>query len=196
MKAPHHAPHDPEEEVILDADSGEELVLEESEVSASALKDKLKKLREELKKSKHECDENLAGWQRAKADLVNFRRTVEEDKARDSARARGKMVRALLPALDSFDGAMQAESWKQVEGTWREGVERIATQFHKVLEAEGLSSYGEVGDMFEPTLHDCISVVSTSDDTHDHTISQVLQKGYKIGDEVVRPAKVVVYQHS
>ncbi|MBP9760282.1 MAG: nucleotide exchange factor GrpE [Candidatus Pacebacteria bacterium] len=195
MNTSRHTPID-EEEITLDADSGEEVMLEETETTASALKDKLKKLREELKVCQKERDEHLAGWQRAKADMVNFRRTVEEDRARDSARVRGKIVSALLPALDGFDSAMMTEGWKNVEETWREGMERIATEFHKVLEAEGLTVYGMVGDPFDPTFHDCMSVTSTDEETQDHTIAQVFQKGYTIGGEVIRPAKVAVYQNS
>ncbi len=194
MNALHHHAHDHEEEVILDADSGEELALEESEVSASALKDKLKLMREQLKVCQKERDENLAGWQRAKADLVNFRRVVDEERERASARARGKIVQSLIPALDAFASATNDARWGEVDATWREGVERVFGQIHKALEAEGLSTFGAIGDEFDPVFHECMSVKPAESDAADHTIAQVLQRGYKVGDEVIRAAKVVVYQ--
>ncbi len=183
-----------EEEVVLDADSGDEIALEESEASTSALKNKLKALRTELAACHKEREDNLAGWQRAKADLVNFRRTVEEDRERDGARAKGRIMREILPALDSFEHAMGAESWASVEEEWRKGVERIADQLRKALAKEGLHAFGEQGDSFDPTRHESVSVTATDKDDQDDTIAQVLQKGYRIGEEVIRPAKVIVWQ--
>jgi len=158
------------------------------------LQKKLKQLRAELAEAKRECQENLTGWQRAKADLANFRRMVEEERERDGARARAKFVRELIPGLDAFDAAMADPNWGDVDKGWREGVERVAGQFHKVLEHEGLESYGAPHDAFDPTIHDCMSMESSEEADADQTISKVLQKGYRIGGEVVRPAKVVVYQ--
>lgn len=190
------ARNESEEEVVLDAESGEEVLAENTELSAVGLQTKLKALRTELAATKKECQENLTGWQRTKADLANFRRMVEEDKERDGIRARAKLVRELIPGLDAFDAAMADPKWGEVGQSWREGMERVAAQFHKVLEQEGLESYGAVGDAFDPTVHECMSMHSTDAAEKDHTIAQVLQKGYKIGDEVVRAAKVVVYQHN
>lgn len=192
MKAPKK--HDEETEVVLDAESGEEVVAEDTELSAAGLQGKLKKLRAELAATKAECQENLTGWQRAKADLANFRRMAEEDKERDGVRARAKLVRELIPGLDAFDAAMADPKWQIVDDGWREGVERVAAQFHKALEKEGLAVYGAEGDVFDPTLHECMSMQPCEEEAQDHTIAQVLQKGYKIGGEVVRAAKVVVYQ--
>jgi len=192
MKAPKK--HDEEAEVVLDAESGEEVVAEDAELSATGLQGKLKKLRAELKSCHKEREENLTGWQRAKADLANFRRMAEEERERDGARARAKLVRELIPGLDAFDAAMADPKWQTVDAGWRDGVERVATQFHKALEKEGLEVYGKPGDAFDPTVHECMSMQPCEDEAHDHTIAQVLQKGYKIGGEVVRAAKVVVYQ--
>jgi molecular chaperone GrpE len=180
-------------EFEIDDDSRDEIVAEESEASLAVLRVKLKTLRDELKKAQGERDEHLAGWQRAKADLVNFRRNVEEDRVRDQARLKGKVIQAVLPTLDSFESAVADKSWGEVEQHWREGVERIKDQLEKSLGREGLVSFGSAGDSFDPNLHECMSVVPTSD-AGDETIAQVLQKGYKIGDEVIRPAKVIVFQ--
>ncbi len=194
MNSLRHA-HGIKEEKVLDVESGEELVAEEADQSEAALRGSLKSLRAELAACRKERDENLAGWQRAKADLVNFRRVVEEDRERDSARARGKIVRSLIPALDACAAATGDVQWSEVDATWREGVERIFGQIRKALEAEGLSTFGAVGEEFDPMLHECMSVQSAEHEGADNTIAQVLQQGYKVGDEVVRVAKVVVYQH-
>lgn len=182
------------EEISIDIDTGEEIELEENEVANSALKDKLKKLRDELKATQKERDENLAGWQRAKADLVNFRRIVEEDKVRNEFRAKGSVIRNILPALDTFETATQDKSWDSIDEVWREGVLRIKNQLHQALRAEGMTAFGSAGELFDPNKHECMSIIPTSNPEEDQTITQVLQQGYSINGELIRPAKVIVAQ--
>jgi len=180
------------EDISIDLETGEEIELEEEEATNVALKDKMKKLRKELKEAQKERDANLAGWQRAKADLANFRKTIEEDRVKNTARTKGDLIKNIIPALDTFDAAMQEGSWNDVDKKWREGVERISKQFHKALESEGLKSFGTIGDVFDPNIHECMSMSQTDKKKEDHTITQVLQNGYRINNELVRPAKVVV----
>ncbi len=182
------------EEISIDIETGDEIELEEGEASNTALKNKLKDLRAELKEVQKERDENLAGWQRSKADLINFRKTVEEDKQRDLLRAKGSIVHAIIPALDSFNSALQDKSWSEVPKNWQEGIERIASQFHQTLKNEGLTLFGAEGDTFDPNIHECMSVTVTDDKNKDETIVQVLQQGYKLHTELIRPAKVIVAQ--
>jgi len=190
-KGPHK--HE-DEEIVLDAESGEEIVAEESDLSANQLKHKLKVLREELKQTQKERDENLAGWQRAKADLVNFRRMVDEDKARDAARAKGALARAVIPGLDSFESGMTGQHWDDLNAEWRDGITSIYSQMLKGLAKEGFEAFGVVGDAFDPTFHECLSVVPPDEKHPEGTIVQVVQRGYSLGDEVIRPAKVIVAQ--
>lgn len=182
------------EEISIDIETGDEIEMEEEEVSNSALKTKLKALRNELKNTQKERDEHLAGWQRAKADLVNFRKTVENDRIRNESRAKGDLIRSILPALDTFDSAMKEKGWHDVDASWREGVERIASQLRAALEAQGLEAFGEIGEAFDPSVHECLSTAPTDKKEKDHTIAEVFQKGYSVHGELVRPAKVVVAQ--
>jgi molecular chaperone GrpE len=182
------------DDISIDLETGEEIEMEEDEVSNQSLKQKLKQLRDELKAVQKERDEHLAGWQRSKADLVNFRKTVEEDRIRDSLRAKSTIITSILPVLDTFEAAMQDKSWEVVDKSWREGIERIANQFLKVLENEGVKKFACKGDVFDPNIHECISVVKTEEKKEDNTIAQVLQQGYRLHTELVRPAKVIVAQ--
>ncbi len=182
------------EEISIDFETGDEIELETEEVTNAALKDKLKALRAELREAQHERDENLAGWQRSKADLVNFRKTVAEDRERNESRIKGSIIEKLLPALDTFEAAMQEKSWHDVDENWRQGVERIASQFHQALKSEGLERFGAPGEAFDPNVHECMSIVPTEKKKEDHTVAQVFQQGYTINGELVRPAKVVVAQ--
>lgn len=193
-----HAPHNKkeDEELVVATDTEPEFVVDEDEAAGMSLKDKLTAVRKELAAVRAERDEHLAGWQRAKADLINYRRMVSEDQERDKARAKGAVVRSIIPALDSFETALTSDSWQRVSAQWRDGVERIHNQLMKALAAEGVTVFGGAGDTFNPAEHECMSVAQTDDPSKDHTVMQVLQKGYRIGTEVVRPAKVVVAQIS
>ena len=183
-----------DEDVVLDADSGEEIVAEDTELSSNQLKTKLKELREQLKSVQKERDDNLAGWQRAKADLVNFKRMVEEDKVRDAARIKSTLARTMIEGLDSFENAMKGPHWKDMHEEWRDGVSNIYNQIMNGLSREGFMAFGSEGDTFDPSRHECLSVIAASDTHPEGIIVQVLQRGYLLGDEVVRPAKVIVAQ--
>ncbi len=183
-----------DEETLIDIDTGEEIVLEDEEVSNTSLKSKLKKIINELKEAKKERDDNLAGWQRAKADLVNLRKKSNEEKEIKALRAKAEIVRAILPALDTFDTAMKDSSWKTVDKNWREGIERIESQLKNTLKSEGVEIFGEKEEDFNPEIHECMSVVKTDKKEKDDKISEVLQKGYRFGKELIRPAKVIIFQ--
>src|SRR3989344_7392847 len=99
----------------------------------------LKKLREKLKACQKEKDEYLAGWQRAKADLINYKREVETNKGELAKFANENLMRDLLSVLDSFDMAfINKETWESVPEGWRKGVEYIHTQFLTVLRENNL----------------------------------------------------------
>lgn len=190
-----HAKGD-DEEIILDAENGEEVELEQTDASATALAKKLKIMRKDLAEVKKERDANLAGWQRAKADLINLRRMTESDIQRANARGIASVAQEVLPAMDSFEAAVQAPEWQTVPETWRNGVIRIKEQLQNALTRAGLESFGSANEPFNPTLHECMSVVPAKKQEHDDIIAQVLQKGYRLKEEVIRPAKVAVYQYS
>ena len=163
---------------------------------ALPIKDITKKLREELKVCRKEKEEYLTGWQRAKADYVNLQKELDSTRLNVSIIAREKMARNLMPALDSFDMAFQnKESWEKVDSNWRMGVEYIYSQFMTGLSDSGIEKIDQVGIKFDPNLHHSIGVVSTEKEEQDHTIESIIQVGYKIGERVVRPARVNIYEY-
>ncbi len=173
--------------------SEDELRLEE-ESADNNWASKVRKLSTELCDAKQLAADHLQGWQRAKADLINYRRTVEAERANDKMRATYEVLQDIIPVLDSFDGAMTHEEWKNTDETWRTGVEQIAAQLHRVLEERGVELFGIVGETFDPRLHECVGVAAAHASGSADTVATVLQKGYKSGDIVLRPAKVVVAQ--
>jgi molecular chaperone GrpE len=100
----------------------------------------------------------------------------------------------LLPVIDSFSMAMSnKEAWEKVDANWRTGVEYIYQQMMAVLKDRTFSVFGAVGEAFDPLLHEAVSETETTDPSLAHTISAVLQQGYKLGDNVLRAARVSVY---
>jgi molecular chaperone GrpE len=96
--------------------------------------------------------------------------------------------------MDSFDMAFSnKEAWEKVDANWRTGVEYIYAQMNSVFENYGVQSIGKVGEKFNPEFHQSVEHIETDDQSKDDTIAQVLQKGYKTKDKVIRPARVKVF---
>ena len=159
-------------------------------------KDIVKKLREEVKKLQKEKEEYLTGWQRAKADYVNLQKDEEGKRKELRNFVTMGLMEDLLPALDSFDMAFSnKEAWEKVDKNWRNGIDHIHNQFTGALESYGISKINEVDVIFNHNLHEAIETIATDDEKKDHTVSQITQSGYKIGDKVIRPARVKVYEY-
>ncbi len=172
------------EEVDIDFEPEEELG------SIGALKTKLAKVKEELEVAKKERAEYLDGWQRCKAESINSRRDAEEGRIKALQTGREVFILDLLPALDSFDMAMQGDAWKKVDESWRSGVESIRAQIEKVLKDNDVETFGAPGDIFDPSLHEPIKESSGG---VSHTIEHVFRRGYRTKTRILRPAQVSVY---
>lgn len=152
---------------------------------------KLKKLRAELKEAQAKAAENLAGWQRAKADSINERRDAQAAATRSIERAKDAFVEDLLPALDSFDMAMKSASWDAVAEEWRTGMGHIRSQLLLALENNGVTAFGTPGERFDPSLHEAVQEVDDGSG-ESHTILTVLRHGYRAGGRIIRPAQVII----
>jgi molecular chaperone GrpE len=159
-------------------------------------KDTLKKLREELKICRKDKEEYLTGWQRAKADYINLQKELEQTRINASILAKEKMVEKLLPAFDSFEMAFaNKEHWEKLDKEWQHGIKSIHKQFLSGLASFGIEEISELNIPFNPNIHESVSIINTDDESKDHTIEKILQVGYKIGDRVIRPAKVIIYEY-
>lgn len=151
----------------------------------------LKKLREKLRSCEKEKKEYLDGWQRMRADFANVRKDEETRRGEMIKFASEGLVDDLLPVLDSFTMAFSnKEAWEKVDANWRKGVEYIYAQMYSVLESRGLTSIGEIGEQTDPRLHVAIEEVPATRDEEVGTVSEVIQKGYRLHSKVIRPAKV------
>jgi len=123
---------------------------------------------------------------RAQAELVNFRRRVERDREANREAVVAEVVRSLLPALDDLARAEQ-------HGDLAEGpMVIVAQKIRGGLDKFGLVQVGEKGEVFDPTMHDALVQLPSADVTV-NTVADVIEPGYKIGDRVIRAAKVAVH---
>lgn len=158
------------------------------------LKKTLKKLRADLKQAKAEKEEYLTGWQKERAGFVNYRKEEEDRNTNFKNIIQERMMDKFLTVMDSFDMAFANKAaWEKVDANWRTGVEYIYNQMNSVFEDYGVQAIGKVGEEFDPQLHQSVEHVETNEESKDDTIAQVLQKGYKSKDKVLRPARVNVY---
>lgn len=159
------------------------------------LKATLKKFRKDLKEEKAKSAEYLTLLQRERADFLNYKKEEIERLGKIKSIATERIVEDLLPVLDAFDMAMKnKESWEKVDANWRTGVEYIHQQFLKVLSENGVTPIEiKEGDTFDGNIHEPVENLETEDTATDHTIASVTQSGYKMGERILRPARVKVW---
>ncbi len=184
------------EEEILEAFDDVEVVPSTEDGDSLPTKDVAKKLRDDLKQARLDKEEYLTGWQRAKADYVNLQKEMDQVRSATSIITKEKMVENLLPAIDSFDMAMgNKDAWEKVDPNWRTGVEYIYQQIITGLADSGIEKIDKTNVLFDPNLHQSIESIPTDDQSKDHTIEKVIQAGFKIGERVVRPARVTIFEY-
>lgn len=170
-----------QDDVVVEADGFEELSKDE----AAQASGKLGKLKEDLDQARKEKQEYLDGWQRSKADYVNALKRFEEEKKQAMALGTLVAVKTLIPAYDALERAKEA-------GQVPEGFTAIAKQIEGAFSAMGVVPFGTVGEKFDPMRHEALGTDSTDDATKDDTVSMVLERGYAVGESVLRPARVRV----
>ena len=169
--------------------------LDDEFVEEESSQQKLAKLRKKLKEAKEQGKEYLTGWQKERADFMNYKTAEAERMKKCEDRTVIDVITKMLPVLDSFDMAFShKESWEKVDASWRKGVESIYAQFLSALSAYQVEKIDEVGTTFDPSLHDPVEMIPTTDEKQDHLVAEVVQTGYKRGATVIRPAKVKVYE--
>src|SRR3990167_1531775 len=180
------------EEIRVTPEKGD-FELESEDTGMATLADKLKKLRAELEKCKEEKQEYLVGWQRCKADSINARKDAVLMAERAGNRSRDTLIEDIIPALDSFDMAIASDAWASMDPNWRMGMENVRSQLITALSNQGVSAYAEIGEAFDPTLHDAVQEVE--EDGTPGGIAKVLRRGYKTSERIIRPAQVAIVAH-
>jgi molecular chaperone GrpE len=135
-----------------------------------------------------ERDEYLNDLKRVAAEFENYRKRVSRDQESLVARAHERLVKELLPVLDDLERALAAAE-EHEEAKLEEGVRLVHRELKAALDREGLAEI-ETDGVFDPHVHEAL--LSQPSEAEEGSVLEVLQKGYKLGDRVLRPARVVV----
>jgi molecular chaperone GrpE len=145
-------------------------------------------LEERLASAEAEAETHLNDLKRLAAEFENYRKRVAREQESLSARAAERLVKELLPIIDDLERALEAAE-EHEEAKLEEGVRLVQRQLASVLEREGLAEI-ETNGKFDPHVHEAL--LSQPSEAEEGAVIEVLQKGYRLGDRVLRPARVVV----
>lgn len=146
--------------------------------------DKIKKIKKQLKACQKEKEEYLAGWQRAKADLINYKKEQEQKISDYYKFANQGLITEVIMVLDSFEEAI-----KHSPPAGGEAIEQLYNQLKNILKNQGLEEIKAVGEKFNPEFHESIGEVKGKNPGF---IVEEVQKGYKLNNKVIRPSRVKI----
>ena len=126
---------------------------------------------------------------RLAAEYDNFRKRTQREKEAIADDVKANTVAQLLPVIDNIERALSFDEADDAD--IRKGIEMVRNQAVTIFDKLGIASFCEVGDVFDPNLHNCIGMAAV-DGFESGQITMVIQKGYKLGEKVIRPAMVQV----
>lgn len=148
-------------------------------------------MEEQLAAAQAEAEDYKDRWLRSQAEFANARRRMEKERIELYGTATSDVMKKLLPVLDDFERALMNVPEVIREDSWLEGMELVQRKLLTILENFNVTPIKAVGQPFDPNLHEAITQ-EPSDEHESGMICQELQKGYKIGDRVIRPSLVAV----
>ena len=162
----------------------------EGETVTIPLKDYAAQL-EELDDMRQKVDEFSDGWQRERAEFANYRKRVDRDREMERQNSKIDVIKKYLAVNDDFERALKNIPQESVQAAWLEGLKLIEQKLKNLLDGEGIAPIPAENKAFDPVLHEAISH-EENPDFESGQIIEVVQKGYTIGDRVIRPALVRV----
>jgi len=132
----------------------------------------------------------MQNWQRSAADFQNYKRRVEDERSEIARLASAALIINLLPIIDDLERAIQNVDAHLAGLTWVDGIRLIYRKFQALLEMTGVEEIAADGEAFDPARHEAVSQTPGEE----NRVVAVVQKGYRLGDRVIRPAMVVVGQ--
>lgn len=160
---------------------------ETEETSEREIEIELNSLKEALNKAENEKKELEDRLLRTLAEYDNFKKRTRREKEELGLMAKGEVIKKLLPVFDNFD---RAQNFAAAED-YAKGVEMIVRQFFEILESMDIHSIAAEGDEFDPNFHEAV-FREEKEGVPENQITEVLQKGYAMGDKVIRHAMVKV----
>lgn len=139
------------------------------------------------------CEEYIHGWKKALADYENLQKQLSEERDTIRSRAKEGLVHELLPVLDNFDHAIAFAPDPiptELQG-WATGMLHVRNQLEDVLKGFGVEPFGQAGEAFNTDLHEAAGE-EKEEDKEDQSIIKIVLRGWKMGEKIIRPAKVIV----
>lgn len=142
--------------------------------------------------------EYLAGWQRSRAELANLRARLEQERSNQRQAVTRDVVESFLSLADNFTALTNHTPPELQDNAWTQGVLHVARQFGTVLESHGITPINPQGLQFDPHTHEAVEQVQVEREGKDggkaptDQVVEVIQVGYRLGDQLIRPAKVKV----
>lgn len=149
------------------------------------------KRKQDLEEVQELAEKNFDGWQRERADFLNYKKHIERDRAQTRQNITGEIVKKYLPVLDDIELALKNQPVEETAESWREGIDLIHRKLQNIIESEGATRIPAEKEIFDPTRHEAM----TYEEHLDHEsgeIIEVIKQGYMLGDHVLRPALVRV----
>jgi molecular chaperone GrpE len=182
-------------DVMADAVENDDPVAEAEDIIAEdlpfeAIKEDIESLTVELEQAEAKAEEYLESLKRERASFQNYKKRVEQERTEQQRAVTGSVLFKLLPVLDDFHRAITAVPQDQRD-EWYQGVALIQRKLEQFLATENVTEIEALGQVFDPNYHEAVGVDPEAD-AESGTITEVLQRGYKLGDRVLRPALVRV----
>jgi molecular chaperone GrpE len=159
----------------------------------------VEELERKLAQREKEAEEYLAKYRQASREFEDARARMRKELAKDAERSRREVLISLLEVVDNLDRAIDAAvrlraapSAERADDAFLQGVEMVRAQFLATLDGFGVKRIATEGATFDPLLHEAVSAVPANDPSEDGRIVGIVRQGYRIGDEVLRPALVAV----
>jgi molecular chaperone GrpE len=168
-------------------DTGHKAPTEAENESAEAVEEDLAALLDDVKR---ERDEYLELAKRARADFENYRRRAAQQTSDAERKVKASLARDLIPAIDNLERALESA---HEDDPLSDGVRLVHRELTEALDRAGVTSFDPTGERFDPASSEALST-QPSDGSEPGTVLEVLTRGYRLGDLIIRPARVVVAQ--
>lgn len=150
-----------------------------------------KETEEKLKKCQKLKEEYLAGWQRARADFLNYKKEEMERLREVLEYGSQELILKILPVLDNLEKAEAQVPLDFKDNEWVKGISQIRSQLQDFLRKEGVEEIKTIGKKFDPNFHEALEKIEKEDKEPGEVIEEI-QKGYTLNGRIIRPAKVRV----
>lgn len=165
--------------------------IEHESGDAAFAQDSVEALQQRIAQLEHEVEEQKNNFLRSMADFKNYKRRTESERDDLIRNASAGLILKLLPVVDDFSRAMEHVPAEIANNSWLEGVKQVQRKLDLALESEGLQPIDALGQEFDPNFHEAV-MFEEGDEEASNLVVQELQRGYRLGERVLRPTMVKV----